>query len=70
MSEFMKQYGAAIIILVAVVIILATLTPIGDIFVEGIKDMFGNLTGIVTTEEATTATEEVTTAASMLLNRM
>lgn len=53
-KQLIEEYGGAILIIVAIVILVAMATPIGEIVKSAIFDLLGNLTGTVGVEEETT----------------
>ena len=62
MKAFLEEYGVAILVMAVVFVLIAMVSPLGDIILNGFKGLFGNLTDV--SGAGSTTVEETTTAVS------
>lgn len=65
MRAFLEEYGVAILVMAVVFILIAMVSPLGDIILDGFKGIFANLTDVSGSGSSNSnVIQETTTATS------
>lgn len=66
MRAFIEEYGVVILVLAVIFVLIAMVTPLGDMILGGFKGIFANLTEVSGAGNST-AVEETTTSVSQFV---
>lgn len=67
MKAFLEEYGVAILVMAVVFILIAMVSPLGDMILDGFKGLFGNLTD-VSNSGSSNNVQETTTSVTQFIN--
>lgn len=67
MKAFLEEYGVAILVMAVVFVLIAMVSPLGDMILDGFKGLFGNLTD-VSNSGSSNNVQETTSSVTQFVN--